>query len=252
MCVIIELSKHDNSIFIMKGELNMSVRVGSARINEKGTINGGKAGDQTGNECGIQKWYLHSKGWVVIRAKDASVREKIAHNMESICNNNHIGYCQDHRSSLTTAAAKHNYDAAKVTENVETDCSEAVRNCCLYAGVRVGSFSTATELTTLLNTKEFEIKSDTPTCTSDKYLMRGDILVTRTKGHTVVVLDNGSAITTAPAKKQTVHTVVKGDNLTKIAKKYGTTVGKIVQDNIGTYPRMTANYIVIGWKLKIK
>lgn len=243
--------KCDGSI-IMKGDNNMSVRIGSARINEKGTINGGKAGDQTGNECGIQNWYNHAKGWVVIRAKDASVREKIAHNMESICNNNNIGYCQNHRSSLTTAASKYGYDASKVKDMVEVDCSEAVRNCCLYAGINVGTFSTATELTTLLHTKEFSVLSDTPTCGSDKNLMRGDILVTRTKGHTVVVLDNGSNVTAVKAKKSATYTVKSGDNLTKIAKKYGTTPAKIVKDNIGKYPRMTKNYIEVGWKLKIK
>lgn len=227
------------------------VRVGSARINEKGTISGGQAGDQTKNECSIQNWYLHSKGWVVIRAKDAKVREKIAHNMESICNNDNIGYCQTHRSTLTTAAQPYGYDASKVTQKVETDCSEAVRNCCLYAGIKVLSFSTAAEVSTLRATGEFDIFTDTPHTTKPDNLMRGDILVTKTKGHTVVVLDNGSNVTSAPAKTQTVHTVVKGDNLTKIAKKYGTTPAKIVADNIGTYPRMTINFIVVGWKLKI-
>ena len=64
------------------------VRVGSARSNENGGINGGKPGDQKGGrEVSTQDWYLHSKGWVVIRAKDRQVRELIAHNMESICAN---------------------------------------------------------------------------------------------------------------------------------------------------------------------
>lgn len=221
------------------------VRVGSARINEKGTTTGGAAGDQTKNECSIQNWYLHSKGWVVIRAKDAKVREAIAHNMESICNNDNIGYCQTHRSTLTTAAKPYGYDASKVKTKVETDCSEAVRNCLLYAGISVLSFSTATEVTTLRNTGEFDIYTDTSHTTSSDNLMRGDILVTKTKGHTVVVLDNGKNITA------TTYTVKSGDNLTKIAKLYNTTPTKIVQDNIGTYPKITVNYIQVGWKLKI-
>lgn len=227
------------------------VRVGSARINEKNTINGGNPGDQNGKEVSIQPWYLHSKGWIVIRAKDAKVREAIAHNMESICNNNNIGYCQNHRSTLTTAAKPYGYDASKVTQKVEVDCSEAVRNCLLYAGIKVLSFSTVTEVNALLKTGEFDILTDTPHTTTSDNLLRGDILVTKTKGHTVVVLDNGKNTTSQPAKTQTTYTVVKGDNLTKIAKKYGTTPAKIVQDNIGKYPRMTVNYIQVGWKLKI-
>lgn len=226
------------------------VRVGSARINENNTINGGQPGDQTGNECGIQNWYLHNKGWVVIRAKDAKVREAIAHNMESICNNNNIGYCQNHRSSLTTAAQPYGYDASKVTKKVEVDCSEAVRNCVLYAGINVLSFSTATEATTLLKTGEFNTITDTPVTNSSNLLLRGDILVTKTKGHTVVVLDNGAGVITS-TPTQSTYKVKSGDNLTKIAKKYNTTPAKILQDNIGKYPRMTLNYIVVGWELKI-
>ena len=52
----------------------MGVRVGSARSNENGGVNGGKAGDQTGREVSTQLWYLHSKGWIVIRAKAPVVR----------------------------------------------------------------------------------------------------------------------------------------------------------------------------------
>lgn len=48
-----------------------------------------------------------------------------------------------------------------------------------------------------------------------------------------------------------IHVVKKGDTLTKIAKKYDTTVGAIVANNRAAYPKMTANYIVVGWKLKV-
>lgn len=228
------------------------VRVGSARINENGTINGGKAGDQTKAEVSRQNWYPHSKGWIVIRAKDPEHREKIAHNMESACDNDNIGYCQNHRSTLTNAAKPYGYDASKVTKKVEVDCSELVRNCILYAGITVPTFNTSTEVSTLLKTGKFEVLTDTPTTTSSDRLRRGDILVTKAKGHTVVVLDNGRLVDDVPAKSEAIYTVKSGDNLTKIAKKYGTTPAKIVSDNIGTYPRMTLNYIRVGWKLKIK
>lgn len=222
------------------------VKVGSARINENGKISGGSPGDQNGKEVSIQDWYLHKKGWIVIRAKDEKVREAIAHNMESICKNDNIGYCQTHRSTLTTASKPYNYDASRVTTKVEVDCSEAVRNCVLYAGINTLSFSTATEVNALRNTGEFDIITDTKITNHPDYLLRGDILVTRSKGHTVVVLDNGQ-----DTHSQNTYTVQPGDNLTKIAKKYKTTVNDILNKNKATYPRMTKNFIVVGWKLKV-
>lgn len=175
-----------------KGVESMAVRIGSARINENGKVSGGAKGDQTGNEVGFQNWYLHSKGWVVIRPKDAKKAEKIAECMEKACNNNKIGYCQDHRYDLLTASKPYGYDPSKVTTKVEVDCSALVRVCCKYAGINVGDFSTYDEKAMLKATKEFEILESSKYCSQSAYLKRGDILVTKTKGHTVVVLSNGS------------------------------------------------------------
>lgn len=47
------------------------------------------------------------------------------------------------------------------------------------------------------------------------------------------------------------HKVVSGDTLSAIANKNGTTVAKIVAANKGKYPKITANYIVVGWTLSI-
>lgn len=170
----------------------MSVRIGSARINENGTTTGGKAGDQTGGEVSAQNYYVHRKGWYVIRPKDAQVAEKIAKAMEYACANDHIGYCQSHRDSLRKAAAKYDYNPAKVTTDVETDCSALVRVCCLYAGISVGDFNTSSELEVLKKTGQFDVLTEDKYCTASTYLKRGDILVTRAKGHTVVVLSSGT------------------------------------------------------------
>lgn len=45
------------------------------------------------------------------------------------------------------------------------------------------------------------------------------------------------------------YTVKKGDTLSKIAARYGTTVEKIVSDNKPRYNRLTSNFICCGWKL---
>lgn len=51
------------------------------------------------------------------------------------------------------------------------------------------------------------------------------------------------------------YTVVKGDTLGKIAKKYGTSVANLINLNKVKYPKIATsngNYIVIGWTLTIK
>lgn len=78
----------------------MAVYVGSARIDENGKAYGGKAGDQTGKEVSKQKYYVHSKGWRVIRAKDRSVALKISKAMKAACDNNKVGYDQWNRNTL--------------------------------------------------------------------------------------------------------------------------------------------------------
>lgn len=214
----------------------MAVRVGSARIDEKGGITGGKAGDQNGKEVAIQPWYLHSKKWAVIRAKDPAVREKIAHNMENICNNDNIGYCQGHRTSLTEHAKKYAYDASKVKESCETDCSEGARNCVLYAGITVGTFNTSTEAKVLKATGKFDVIEDEKVCGSSDYLLRGDILVTRTKGHTVVVLDNGSKVSGGTSEKtQDTEAGVK----LEAAKSKDSGIA-------GTYKNLSKHYLKAG------
>lgn len=105
-------------------------------------------------------------------------------------------------------AVKYNYNLSKVNVDVEADCSALVRVCCLYAGIQVGDFNTASELETLRKTGQFEILKDDRHCKGSTYLKRGDILVTRTKGHTVVVLDNGSGVTDTKAQTSTGAYVV--------------------------------------------
>ncbi|RHQ08340.1 hypothetical protein DW993_00545 [Clostridium sp. AM51-4] len=56
----------------------------------------------------------------------------------------------------------------------------------------MNGFSTANEVAELEQTGQFYILEENKYCKAADYLLRGDILVTKTKGHTVVVLDNGS------------------------------------------------------------
>lgn len=169
------------------------IKVGHAIRNELGKYEGGKKGDQTGKEILIAEWYLHLKGWVVIRAKDPMVRENIARAMEMICRNENFGYGQDYRLSGYNEAAKVNYDPSKVKVKCGLDCSQAVRLCVRYAGIKTANFRTRTQLEELDDTDEFEILTSDKYCESSKHLKRGDILLTKeVPGHTVVVLEDGA------------------------------------------------------------
>ena len=53
------------------------------------------------------------------------------------------------------------------------------------------------------------------------------------------------------ARKTVTHTVRQGDTLSALSRRYGTTVMKIIADNKRTYPRISPNYIVVGWNLTI-
>ena len=169
----------------------MAVLIGSARIDENGRAHGGKAGDQTGKEVSTQSWYKHAKGWVVLRAKDPKKAEKIAQAMRAACANDNIGYDQYQNQTLWNAVKDKGYDPAKATVKCETDCARLVRVCCAYAGIMARDFYTATEAAYLMDTGEFVKFTSSKYTSQDDYLGAGDILVTKTKGHTAVVLTNG-------------------------------------------------------------
>lgn len=172
-----------------------TVYVGSARSDERGKAHGGKAGDQTGREVSTQSYYVHSKGWRVFRAKDPKKAEIIGDSMKKACNNNHIGYDQYERYDLFNEAKKVGFDLSKVNVNCETDCSELVRSCCAAAGILnlpTSGFRTGNMPKYLLATGEFVELTGSKYTSQSAYLGKGDILVTKTSGHTVVVLNNGS------------------------------------------------------------
>ena len=112
----------------------MAVLIGSARIDERGKISGGQAGNQTGKELSTQNWYRHGKGWRAFRAKSAEKAAKIARAMKSACENRNIGYDQYQRNALYNLVNPYGFDPAKADKPTETDCSALVRVCCCYAG----------------------------------------------------------------------------------------------------------------------
>ncbi len=172
----------------------MAIYVGSARYDENKKSTGGTAGDQLQSatddykgEVSMQTMYTHSKGWYIFRAKKVAHASALAAAMKTACNNANIGYDQNQRTGILT------YGTAS-TVKTECDCSALVRQCIKEAtGTDVGNFTTATEATMLEKSGLFEEKiayvsqSKTP-------VYNGDILVTKTKGHTVIVVSGSPRI----------------------------------------------------------
>lgn len=168
------------------------IMIGSARIDENGKAVGGQPGDQkqkmkpdTVGEVSMQQFYNHSKGWYILRAKDNEIRSQIAHAMKRACNNNKIGYSQSDRYSAVRLGTR-------TKKKCNCDCSSLVRLCILEAsGVDVGDFTTLNEAGTLERSGLFHSRIEYNE-SNPVPLFNGDILVTRSKGHTAVIVSGAN------------------------------------------------------------
>lgn len=176
----------------------MTVYIGNAVGDEHGNARGGEAGDQTGKEVKIQPWYLNKKGWRVFRPKSSEIAQKLVYDMKAACENSNIGYDQSQRNTLYTASKPYDFDCAKVDTPCECDCSSLVRVCVLYSGIKVNDFNTASEPTRLLATGEFDEMVGEEYTDSYKKLKASDILCTKVKGHTAIVLNDGPDVDPEP------------------------------------------------------
>ena len=170
----------------------MTIKVGSARIDERGHAHGGRAGDQSGKELSTQNYYKHKKGWVVLRPKTAEQANKIAKDMLYACANHHIGYDQYQRNTLYNIAKDVGFNCSLVNKNCETDCSALVRVCLAYAGIDVENFRTYNQKNVLLKSGQFTDVTSKVNTSTGKGLCIGDVLVTKTSGHTVVVVSGAT------------------------------------------------------------
>ena len=166
----------------------MAIMVSSARSDERGKYSGGKAGDQkqksktndTRGEVSMQPMYTHRKGWIICRPKKVSHADAIADGGARAANNPNIGYSQSDRLGVV----KHGINT-KVKTNA--DCSSLVRQAVKEAtGRDPGNFTTANEVNMLVATGLFTKTAYVNQSKTPVY--NGDILVTKTKGHTVIVV----------------------------------------------------------------
>lgn len=167
----------------------MAIMLGSARIDENGKATGGNVGDQkqvsasndTRGEVSMQAFYNHSKGWRILRAKNAEHARKLAEGMTILCNNPNVGYDQSNRLGVV----KYGINTKVKTEG---DCSSSVRACIIYAtGRDVGNFTTYNEKNVLVASGLFDYVGDFVSQAKTP-VYDGDVLTTKTKGHTVIVV----------------------------------------------------------------
>ncbi len=182
--------------------------IGSARIDEKGNLSGGKKGDQKqttvpdyAGEVSLQNFYNHKKGWFVMRPKSRDVASKLGVAMMTACNNSNIGYNQNNRLDIIKKGVR-------TTSKSECDCSSLVRACIIEAaGKDVGNFTTSTECTILSASGLFEAKK---AYKNGMELLTGDILVTKTKGHTVIVVQGNDYVVTEEKQPDDCYPRYKG------------------------------------------
>lgn len=172
----------------------MNYIIGSARVDERGTYSGGTKGDQKQTaspdykgEVSMQNFYVHKKGWYVLRPKNDTIAVKIANNMKTACNNKNIGYSQSDRYGVINAGVN-------ATSPTNADCSSLVRACVKEAsGKDPRDFNTSNEANVLEKSGLFNKRMP---YTVDMKLYEGDVLVTKTKGHTVIVTDGYKRVST--------------------------------------------------------
>ena len=161
-----------------------TVIIGSARCDEHGRYSGGLKGDQTCKEVSTQNFYVHNKGWIILRAKEDKIANKLSRLMKDACNNKNIGYNQSDIYSIIK-------EGVYTERTCNCDCSSLVRECIIEATKKdPGDFNTVTEVKAIMNTGLF----NQHIYTNGTKLYDGDILVTKTKGHTVIVVSGASRI----------------------------------------------------------
>ena len=168
---------------------------------ERGKYSGGAAGDQTGTEWAVIKWY--NRPWkCVLRHPDKKVRSMIAQMAKAAANNNMVGYDQSQRYTFWEHLKASNYDPAKITVKCEADCSSGVAAIVKGAGYRLGIqklkdvsiYCYTGNLRAALKAAGFEVLTDSKYLTSDAYLLEGDVLL-NDSCHTATNLTTGSKAT---------------------------------------------------------
>ena len=220
----------------------MDIIIGSARHDEKGAYAGGAKGDSVQSstpdykgEVSMQKFYVHSKGWNIIRAKSGIVANALAEAMRRACNNSNIGYSQSDRYGILSVGIS-------TQQKCNCDCSSLVRQCVKEAtGMDPKDFTTGNASKVLAATGFFK---DVIPYKSRVTLYTGDILCTQTKGHIVIVVDGNKRA----SEEKTVVTPTSNDKIRSTSANGIQLIKNFERCRLTAYkPVATETYYTIGF-----
>lgn len=141
---------------------------------ENSGTRGGAAGDQTGHEWELKKWY--NRPWtVVLRYPDQAVALTIAKLAIAAALNNKIGYDQGQRTTYWAQLKAAGYDPSKITTACEDDCTAGVSANVRAAGYIHGIKALQdVPICTSRNMRQQFIKAGFKALTDKKYLTSGN------------------------------------------------------------------------------
>lgn len=170
---------------------------------ENGKYSGGRAGDQTGSEWEIRTWY--NRPWnYVFRHPEPEVQKLIGDLAEEAAQNNLIGYDQNQRTTFWQQLKTSGYRPKNIRTACEADCSSGVAAIVKSVGYLTGTKAlqgVSVDMYTgserkILQSAGFETLTADKYTNSDRYLIRGDILLCEGH-HTAINLTDGAATNTA-------------------------------------------------------
>lgn len=209
---------------------------------ENNEFHAGKAGDQTGTEWQIRKWY-NGKWDVLLRYPDEKAADKIATLAEEAAKNNLIGYDQWQRQTYWKQLKAAGYRPQDIKTACEADCSSGVCANVKATGELLNipklkaldeNLRTATMLKAF-KAAGFMALTDERYLTSDKYLKRGDILL-RIGHHTTTNLTDGEKVKKQiEEEKEEVYDmpIIKTGSKGKAVKIWQIIVGVTVDGEFG-------------------
>ena len=165
----------------------MSILIGQACSNERGEIENGTKGDQTGREVRINTFYDGQVWQVIYRCKDRAKAKLIAQYMKDACQNDNIGYDTGKTRYSCWDEAMKVGSTKGIKTPCNTDCSQLVDICVNLSGISVSKYLwTAIEDQLLMSTGMFDRITDQSILRGNGICL-GDILW-RT-GHTACVVE---------------------------------------------------------------
>lgn len=207
------------------------VQASISEHNDDGWNRKAKAGDQTGKEVNVRKWYPYD--WDgILHCTDSSIANKAVKIAVKLANSNLVGYDQSERNTLYKALKKYDWDVDKYIASgklTETDCSAFVYAvyCCLIPALRSDDNApTVPQLKARFLKVGFKWYTAKRFRDTDTDLRAGDILV-NTDAHAVMAIETGSSYADNKPSSSTPAKTAKTVKATKTASKFdGSIVGK--------------------------